>query len=171
ASVYAVRAGHNARQARYETYRARLAAAAAALSHHDVADAARQLQEAPEELRGWEWRHLHARLDDSVAVLPPGPLLRRGPSGFHRAVFRPDALIVTDEEGGPISSTPRRDVPGGRPVIHSKDDTTWLAAEIVDRPGGVIRLLESTGQARLLRLPLGHHGAHLLQFSPDGKRL
>src|SRR5262249_38467113 len=78
--LYAVRADHNAlladesarqagesarqaneneRRARYQTYRARLAAAAAALSHHDVADAARQLEAAPRELRGWEWRHLH----------------------------------------------------------------------------------------------------------------
>src|SRR5262249_18914443 len=183
--LYAVRAGQNAReadenarqarenerQARYQAYRARLAAASAALSHHDVADAERQLQEAPAELRGWEWRHLHARLDDSAAVLPACQLLRRGPSGFHRAVFGPDALVVTDEEGGQISSTPRRDVPGGRPVIQSADDTTWLAAEIVDRPGGVIRVLESSGRERLLRLPPGHHGAHLLQFSPDGKRL
>src|SRR5262249_58733240 len=75
--LYAVRAGQNAHaaeenarqareneiQARYQAYRARLAAAAAALAHHDVADAARQLKEAPEELRGWEWRHPHARLD------------------------------------------------------------------------------------------------------------
>jgi hypothetical protein len=183
--LYAVRADHNAREAnenarqanenerraRHQTYLARLAAVAAALSHHDVADAARQLKEAPQELRGWEWRHLHARLDGSAAVLPACQLLRRGPSGFHRAVFGPDALVLTDEEGGPISSTPRRDVPGGRPVIHSTDDTTWVAAEIVDRLEGVIRVLESTGRERLLRLPPGHHGAHLLQFSPDGKRL
>jgi WD40 repeat protein/predicted Ser/Thr protein kinase len=183
--LYAVRAGQNARaadenarqarenerQAQYQTYKARLAAASAALSAHDVADAARQLKEAPEDLRGWEWRHLQARLDDSAAVLPAGHLLRRGPSRFHRAVFGTDALVVTDEEGGVVSSTPRRDVPGGRPVIHSADDTTWLAADIVDRVGGVIRFLESTGQERLLRLPPGHHGAHLLQFSPDGKRL
>src|SRR5262249_57698674 len=52
--LYAVRAGqnalaadHNARQARYQTYRARLAAAAAALSHHHVADPAAQPQGAP----------------------------------------------------------------------------------------------------------------------------
>jgi WD40 repeat protein/predicted Ser/Thr protein kinase len=183
--LYAVRAGHNAReadenahrarenerQARYQTYKARLAAAGAALSAHDVADAARQLEAAPEELRGWEWRHLHTRLDDSAVVLPPGQLLRRGPSGFHQAVFGPDALVVTDEAGRLISSTPRREVPGANPCIHSTDDTTWLAAEIVDRPGGVIRILESTGGERLLRLPPGHHGAHLPQFSPDGKRL
>src|SRR5262249_18259119 len=63
------RAKDNERRAEYQTYRARLAAAAAALSHHDVADAARQLEAAPRELRGWEWQHLHARLDDSAAVL------------------------------------------------------------------------------------------------------
>jgi WD40 repeat protein len=164
-------ANENARQAQYQTYRARLAAAAAALSHHDVADAARQLDEAPEELRGWEWRHLHARLDDSAATLPAGHVLRRGPSGFHLAVFTPDAVVVTDEEGRRISSTPRRDIPRGLTVMHSADDTTWLAAEIVDRPGGVIRALESTGRERFLRLPPGHHGASDLHFSPDGKRL
>ena len=53
-----------------ESYRARIAAAVAAISHHDVADAARQLGAAPEALRDWEWRHLHARLDDSIAVFP-----------------------------------------------------------------------------------------------------
>src|SRR5262245_9105056 len=47
--LYAVRAEHSARQAQYQTYRARLAAAVAALSSHDVADAARQLKDAPEE--------------------------------------------------------------------------------------------------------------------------
>jgi hypothetical protein len=35
-----------------------------ALAAHDVADAARQLEAAPEELRDWEWRHLHSQLDD-----------------------------------------------------------------------------------------------------------
>jgi predicted Ser/Thr protein kinase len=107
--LYAVRADHNARQARHQTYLARLAAATAALSHHDVADAARQLDAAPQELRGWEWRHLHARLDDSAAVLPGGQLLRRGASGFHAAVCAPDALVLSDEEGRRISSTPRPD--------------------------------------------------------------
>jgi WD40 repeat protein/predicted Ser/Thr protein kinase len=183
--LYAVRADHSARQAgenarqatenerlaRYQTYRARLAAAAAALSHHDVAGAARQLDAAPKELRGWEWRHLHARLDDSAAVLPAGQLLRRGPSGFRVLTFTRNALVVKDEEGRRIASTPLQVVPRGLYAVHSADDTTWLVAEIVDAPGGVIRLLESSGRQRLLRLPPGHHGADRLQFSPDGKRL
>jgi WD40 repeat protein/predicted Ser/Thr protein kinase len=168
--LYAVRADQNARQARHQTYLARLAAAGAALAHHDVADAARQLDAAPPELRGWEWLHLHTRLDDSAAIVPAGQLLRRGPSGFHFAVFTPDAVLVSDEEGRPISSAPRRHVPGKCSVIHSTDDTTWRVAEVVDRSAGVIRLLESTGQERLLRLPPGR-SATGLQFSPDGKRL
>src|SRR5262249_47325649 len=50
-------------EAQFETSRARAAAAVAALSVHDVADAARQLKEAPQELRDWEWQHLQSRLD------------------------------------------------------------------------------------------------------------
>src|SRR5262249_55002961 len=166
--LYAVRADHNARQARYQTYLARLAAATAALSHHDVADAARQLEAAPQELRGWEWRHLHARLDDSAAVLPAGQLLRRGPSGFHVAVFTPHALVLSDEEGKRISSTPRPAPPGGWPAIHSADDATWLVAEIGDRPGGVVRLLESTGRPRTGRLVRVYHGAAHIRAIADG---
>src|SRR5262249_1502227 len=160
-------ASENARQAQYQTYRARLAAAAAALSHHDVADTARQLDEAPEDLRGWEWRHLHARLDDSAAGLPPGQLLRPGPSGFHPAALTPDAVVVTDEARRRISSIPRGDVRGESPVFHFADDTTWLLAEIPDQPEKVIRILESTGRERLLRLPPGHRAGYPMQFSPD----
>jgi hypothetical protein len=43
-----------------QTYQARLAAAIAAMGTHDIREAARQLDLAPSELRGWEWRHLHA---------------------------------------------------------------------------------------------------------------
>jgi WD40 repeat protein len=74
------------REARFQAYRARIAAATAALQNHDVADAARQIDAAPEELRGWEWRHLRSRLDDSSAVihLPGGDggLVPRAPEGL-----------------------------------------------------------------------------------------
>src|SRR5262249_21695523 len=58
------------REALFEAYRARLAAAGAALSAHDVAAAARLLDAAPKELRGWEWRHLRSRLDESSSTIP-----------------------------------------------------------------------------------------------------
>src|SRR5262249_46096580 len=68
--LFAVGEARQRRQAEYQTYRARIAAAVGALALHDVADAERQLKEAPEGLRDWEWHHLHSRLDDSSAVIP-----------------------------------------------------------------------------------------------------
>jgi WD40 repeat protein/predicted Ser/Thr protein kinase len=66
----ALAANDEKQKALFQTYRARISAAVAALSLHDVEDAARQLEGAPEELRGWEWRHLQSRLDDSSSMIP-----------------------------------------------------------------------------------------------------
>jgi WD40 repeat protein len=55
--------------ARREAYQARLAAAMGAIGNHDIYEATRQLESAPNELRGWEWRHLQGRLDQSLAVV------------------------------------------------------------------------------------------------------
>ena len=103
--VFALRAAENARVAdenarvanerervaTYQSYRARIAAAVAALSHHDVADAARQLDAAPEALRDWEWRHLRTRLDDSTTVFPAAAgesqFLIRDPKGIRIAAL------------------------------------------------------------------------------------
>ena len=57
---------------RWERYRSNIAAAAAALQLEHSDTARRALEAAPQEHRGWEWRHLHARLDDSRAVMPGG---------------------------------------------------------------------------------------------------
>jgi hypothetical protein len=59
-------AAEKARKAeRWEAYQARLTAALGLVQNHRMVEAARQLEAAPTELRGWEWRHLHSRLDDS----------------------------------------------------------------------------------------------------------
>ena len=115
--VFALRAAENARvaaenarmanererDARYQSYRARIAAAVAALSHHDVVDAARQLEAAPEAFRDWEWLHLHTRLDDSTTTLPTNPgeyqYLIRDPKGIRiaaltRQVYASQTLMV-----------------------------------------------------------------------------
>ncbi len=90
--VFALRAAENARlasesarvasererDATDQSYRARIAAATAALMQHDVVDAARHLGAAPEGLRGWEWNHLRSRLDDSKIVFS----VRTGERGF-----------------------------------------------------------------------------------------
>src|SRR5262249_18950399 len=79
-------------EARLQAYRARIAAATAALSAHDVTDPDRQLEAAPQELRDWEWRHLKSRLDDSSLMLP----LPARNAGLIGAPDRLQAWAVTD---------------------------------------------------------------------------
>src|SRR5262249_26112689 len=84
--------------------------AVAGLSAHDVADARRQLDEAPVELRDWEWRHLHSRLDDSSAVisLPDRSLafLIGASDGLRVGAFTPAGLRVMDLVGGEDETLP-----------------------------------------------------------------
>ncbi|TAH38488.1 MAG: hypothetical protein EYC70_03685 [Planctomycetota bacterium] len=53
-----------------QNYVSSLAAAERALQRESTSEAAPDLEAAPRHLRGWEWRHLHSRLDRSVATLP-----------------------------------------------------------------------------------------------------
>jgi WD40 repeat protein/predicted Ser/Thr protein kinase len=103
-------AEHKEREALFQAYRARVAAATAALSAHDVADAARQLDAAPEKLRGWEWQHLHARLDDSSAVFgvsdQPAITSFRADGPLRMAELAPGGVRVTDLESGARKTVP-----------------------------------------------------------------
>ena len=75
-----------------------------------MADAARQLDAAPEDLRGWEWRHLHSRLDDSSAVIPlPAEgvgFLLGAPDRLRVGALTGAGLRVTDLEGGEHRTLP-----------------------------------------------------------------
>ena len=110
ANAHARQADDEKREALYQAYRARLAAAGAALQNHDVADAARQLEAAPEDLRGWEWRHLHSRLDDSSAVIPlpagGAGFLLAAPDRLRVGVLTGAGLRLTDLEGGEHGTLP-----------------------------------------------------------------
>jgi serine/threonine protein kinase/WD40 repeat protein len=52
------------------SYRAGVAAAHYAMQVGQVAEAKRLLAACPDELRAFEWRHVQARVDESIAVLP-----------------------------------------------------------------------------------------------------
>jgi eukaryotic-like serine/threonine-protein kinase len=174
--LFALRAAENAavaqakeREATYQTYRARLAAAVAALSNNDVADAARHLDAAPMALRGWEWRHLSSRLDDSAAVMrlrPGAPaLLLSDPRGVHVGTFTGSGLHFRDESGNTFLE---------RPFLRPTNEWFALAG-----PG---RLFAATDKLRIVNvwdetgrivctIKLGQKQAHLLAFSPDGTRI
>jgi WD40 repeat protein len=175
----ASRADDNARQAidekreaLFQTYRARIAAAVAALSAHDVEDAARQLEGAPEELRGWEWRHLQSRLDDSSSVitLTPGQVsfLLAAPDRLLVGTLTRAGLRVTNLDGGaprtvPIGPERQHDVSvaqtrGGLRVA------AWVGDTAFD-------LLDESGRA-LCRVQVPRaQGPTPVVLSPDGTRL
>jgi hypothetical protein len=162
----------NAREARSQTYRARLAAAAAALAAHDVADAQRQLEAAPAELRGWEWRHLLSRLDDSSAVSPlPDrrfPFLIGSPDRLRVGAFTPDGLRLIDLGSGEHETLP---IGTGRgryftatPTRRGLRVAVWVsntAFDLLDEAGQVLCHVEMPE----VKEPWG------VVVSPDGTRL
>jgi hypothetical protein len=149
AKAHLRRADAQRQAAMFQTYRARLAAAVAALSAHDVADARRQLEEAPEHLRDWEWRHLHSRLDDSSAVIPSpsgeSGILIPGPNRLRVGVISDDGLHLKDLEGGEPSTVP---FPGNGTLVASVTQTrlglrvaAWVghtALDLLDEAGRVV---------------------------------
>jgi WD40 repeat protein len=179
---FAWRAAHNARQAiaqkreaMFQAYRARLAAAAAAISAHDVADTARQLDAAPEDRRGWEWRHLHSRLDDSSSMIPlpagGSGILIPGPDQLRVGILTGDGLRLTDLEGGQLATVP---LPAGgpRPLTGSATQTrlglrvaAWVDSRTFD-------LLDEAGR-RVCRVvvPWDDRGPQEVIVSQDGTRL
>jgi WD40 repeat protein len=172
AEQHAREADHEKREAQFQAYRARIAAAVAALSAHDVADTARQLDAAPEELRGWEWWHLHSRLDDSSSVLP----LPDGGVGFLLA--DPDRLRVgaltnaglrlTDLEGG----EPRTLLLGPGRGQHVSATQTRRGLRVAAWVGKTtFDLLDEAGQALCrVEIPQATQPGTVV-VSPDGTRL
>ena len=193
---FAVRAAENARVASerervatYQTYQARIGAAVAALVHHDVADAARQLEAAPQALRGWEWQHLRSRLDDSTSVFRAAPLeslfLANLGEEIRIAALAPTGLRLTDLEGNVLwahafsagsrsSSHPAMPAWNGLQLVDCSGNT-WARepASAQPRPHSarVSPLRDAGGCVRApLDGPVGAH-AYMVARSPDGARV
>jgi WD40 repeat protein len=177
-TLFALRARDSARQAkheervaRYQTYRARVAAASAALTIHDVMDAARQLAEAPNELRGWEWDYLHSRLDDSVAAVPlrekEDVQLVRSPDGLRLAAFTDSRMRLLDLDGRELLSRP---VPRGG-TLRYLNLLTNRRLTFVKEVDGALQELDEEGRVQA-RLP-GVKGMITgpMGLSADGSRL
>jgi eukaryotic-like serine/threonine-protein kinase len=175
ANANARQANDEKREAVFQTYRARIAAAVAALSVHDVADAARQLDAAPKELRDWEWRHLESRLDDSSAMIPM-PARNAGVVG---APDRLQAWELTDsglrviylenhrEDKGKSIDLPVSSTSSVFSVVPTRSGLRILAK--VGKTG--FDLLDEAGRA-LCRLEMpGGQLAGPVALSPDGMRL
>jgi WD40 repeat protein/tRNA A-37 threonylcarbamoyl transferase component Bud32 len=175
ASALARQALDEKNEALFQTYRARIAAAVAALSGHDVADAARQLDAAPEELRGWEWRHLHSRLDDSFSVItvPDKTAISSfGAAGPLRiAESAPGGVRVTDLETGAGKTVPLgpEHVENGRRLAVAQ---TRRGLQLVAEVGkSAFDLLDDAGRCLCrVEMPQADY-LGLVVVSPDATRL
>ena len=173
------RADANARQADdekkaalYQAYRASLAAAGASLQHYDVADADRLLSLTSEALRGWEWQHLHSRLDDSSAAapLPADGFLIQGQGPFRIGTLTSAGLRVLDLEGNqqtivPIGADHRRSVDIAQ-TRRGLRVAAWVDENTFD-------LLNDAGQV-LCRVTLPENKGYSpvgCTMSPDGARM
>jgi WD40 repeat protein len=182
ANAHARQATDEKREALFQAYRARIAAAAAALQNHDVADAARQLDAAPEDLRdNWEWRHLHSRLDDSSAVvrLPAGEagFLLAAPDRLRVAARTSAGLRLTDLEGGEDKTLPLGPERGrsltvtqtrrGLRVVAGVGNTTF---DLLDEAGRALRRVEVPGARASSPVVVSPDGTRLVCQRSDGER-
>jgi WD40 repeat protein len=171
AKANARQANGEKREALFQAYRARLAAAATAISAHDVADAARQLDEAAQALRGWEWRHLRSRLDESTSVIPlparAAGLLLRTPDRLRVGIGIGTGLSLMDLEGGEPAPVP---LPAGAVACGATQTRLGLRV-VVWVDSRTFHLLDETGRT-LCRVdqPWGGDPRWVI-VSPDGSRL
>ena len=170
ANAHAQQAISEKREAMFQAYRARLAAAVAALSAHDVADAARQLDAAPDDVRDWEWKHLRSRLDDSDAMIPlpagGSGILIPGPDRLRVGILSGDGLRLTDLDGGAPVTVPFRP-----PVPQSVTAAvTRRGLRVAVWVGGGFELFDEAGR-RVCRMELPGGTQPRVALSPDGTRL
>ncbi len=163
-----------------QAYRAHVAAAVTAIEAHDTVLARANLEAAPESMRGWEWRHVDSRLDDSSLAFDVGT------GRFTELRFEADdtQLVVLDRTSMPwfVFSVA---LPGGAvsrqrfPVGMSRPyrapvEASWQAirslyfvrgeslVELTDPEGGETRLLRRCSD------DLGEMGVRAL--TADGRR-
>ncbi len=173
ANANASQANKEKQVALYQAYRASLAAANSSLQNDDVADAASLLKLAPEALRGWEWRHLSGRLDDSSAVVPwppGGGYLIAAPDQLSVGALSGAVLRITDLDGVeqrtvPVELKHRRGISvtqteRGVRVAAWFDDTAF---DLLDEAGRVLCRVAVPENK-------GHDPARVVA-SPDGTRL
>ena len=157
------------REAEQLAYVNSLAAAESALRENAVEEADARLAAAPAALRGWEWRHLRARLDRSARTV------QAHDQGVTAVRFAPDgAVVMTASLDGTIRLwSTATGAPGGAwgPLGASVEsvawapDGTWFVAGLND--GRVLRFGRDEG-----REPVVLHGDGRwasVTVSPDGR--
>ncbi len=117
--------------ARRYAYRATIGAASADLVNQDLYAARLRLTQAPEDLRGWEWRHLFGRLDESLQVFE-GTGMAFAPSGALRVIDPAGVVREYDLSRGTSRELARVAREGAEAWVSSDGDAVCSVRE---RPG------------------------------------
>src|SRR5262249_39513985 len=129
---------------------------------------------APAGLRGWEWRHLHSRLDDSSAViaLPDTrfPFLIGAPDRLQLGAFTPNGLRLIELAGGEHPTPP---IGTGRGTWVPATETHIGLRIAVWNSDTAFDLLDEAGQVVCrVEMPRGKDNkVSQVVVSPDGTRL
>jgi WD40 repeat protein/serine/threonine protein kinase len=152
-----------------EAYQGRLAAAQVALSGHELEEASRHLESAPEALRGWEWRHLESRLREESPTIIKTPAIYGGawalPSNGKFGVTLNEGVIrlIEVNSGKLIHTFPRATTTGGAPTKTGYVALTQRSPEVWD-------LEDETGRVRSLHFT-ANGSLDCLGASPDVNRI
>jgi WD40 repeat protein/serine/threonine protein kinase len=164
------RALHGESAARREAYHFSLAAAEG-VGSTDPLKALAHLRAAPLEYRGWEWRHLVARLESHCTAYAgdrhtpyASTIGRRADGTLVAALERGGTIELVDLESGDVRAVFR--VEGGLTVPNLSPDGSRLAAVIPTQEKLVVWDVET--RDRLLELPAASIAAQHTRFSRDG---
>jgi len=174
-------ARENELAARRTSYRLSIAAAAAVSSTNPV-QARKHLEEAPKELRNWEWRYEMARLApcttaiDAPSTGPIGPIVAFRYDGVPlAAISRGGAIEIHDLSTGALLRTITCDGQLTNPAL--PPDGYRLAAWVTDvrtiglfdtSTGTLLHRLPIPDQANLQRMVFSHDGAMLAAAGATG---
>lgn len=152
-------------------YAAAIAAADATLRLHDAESAKRWLEEAPSALRGFEWRYLQGRADESLASAATGAAIS------DLAVSPDGAIVASTGRDGAVklwdgrSLKPLRAAAGHAAAawgVAFSPDGGVVASGSSD---GTVRLWSSATGAEIRTLAPTGRGITAVAFHPDGKLL
>ncbi|MBA4192192.1 MAG: hypothetical protein C0467_29815 [Planctomycetaceae bacterium] len=170
ANLARVTALASARSERWERYRSNIAAAASALQLNNIPAARQSLEAAPEEHRGWEWRHFSTQLDGAQHVL-------RWPDVIHAShSFSPDGSIVL--VGQAYQSRVRAwDIRSRQELWTTKDSRKpgirgdYNGGPLFDLDPDAIRLMDLASNKVTTTLYLPKQDVFSIDVCRDGKRV